>query len=124
MNVGDTFICPETGKTITVARDGCSYNYAYTSEGGPVSDEGVHIRSLRALAARNGPFTCYLSGDGKTVTGWKGDVLGTVHNLDKCRHPWMHRNEAYYSFTVRTANGLWYGRGSRGMAVAIRPKKG
>lgn len=72
MNIGDTFICPETGKTITVAKDGCSMNYAYTSDGGPISDEGVTICFKRTMLAHNQPFACYLSADGKRVTTWKG----------------------------------------------------
>ena len=75
--LGSVQTCAETGERFTIARDGCSFNYATTREGAIISDKGVDIRERRELLDRSRPFTCYLSSDGRHVTGWKGNILGT-----------------------------------------------
>jgi hypothetical protein len=79
INIGDPLTCAETGKQFTAAIDGCSTNYARTVAGEVLSDEGVTIREKRELLDRSRPFGCYLSGDGRTVTTWKGVALVDPH---------------------------------------------
>lgn len=120
---GDTLTCHETGKQFIAAREGMSTNYARDWNGNVYSDEGVDLREKKNLLDRSQPFGCYLSSDGKTVGGWKGNVLGQV--------TWskQSRGRTWSSFTyVRVTDvhgGLWYGKnGGAGMCITLYPKKG
>jgi hypothetical protein len=124
INVGDVLTCAETGKQFTAARDGCSYNYARNSAGDIISDEGVHIREVRGLLDRTQPFGGYLSGDGRTFTGWKGNRLGDVIHASYSRTGW---HGAWITHVrVRDIHGaMWHGKGAgRGMCITLRPMKG
>jgi hypothetical protein len=127
INIGDTLTCAETRKTFIAAQEGCTYNYATTSEDEVLSDEGVDIRQRRELLDRTLPFTGYLSCDGRHLTGWKGNVLGTVVDWAPCRltrRSWTHGKD-YRSVRVRDIHGaMWYGRGSPGIVINLRPCKG
>lgn len=125
--VGQTVTCAETGKTFVITTDGMTYNYATDREGHIFSDEGVDIRERRALLDRSLPFTAYLSSDGRRLTGWKGNVLGTVVDWSPCkltRWSFIHGKE-YRAVRIRDVHGaMWYGRGSPGVCINIRPCKG
>lgn len=122
----ETFVCKETGKTVAIESGGFTFNYARDADGNYYSDEGVDIRERRELLDRSKPFFAYLSGDGKRLTGWKGNILGTVIWRRPCkltRRSWMHGE---YIDAVRIHDvhgGLWYGRGSPGIAIKIFPTK-
>lgn len=121
--LGSTVICAVTGKSFVIARDGCSFNYATRhSDGAIISDEGVDIAERRELLDRTKPFSCYLSSDGKTVGGWKGNRLGDVlaiRSVNSGRH-FTDLN----SVIVRDVHGgFWWGRGQRGMHITLRPRK-
>lgn len=122
--VGDTATCAETGEQFTIARDGCSFNYATTRAGEILSDKGVDIRGKRELLDRSKPFYCYVSGDGGHVTGWKGNKLGTVSNYSESRSGWHGATIA--RFHVTDVHGQqWSGRGAgRGMCCTLRAMKG
>jgi len=126
MNVGDTVTCAETGKQFVVQRVGGSFIYARDSSGNVFSDEGVDIREKRELLDRSRPFTCYITSDGRSVTGWKGNVLGTIIDWQPCkltRTSFTHGKD-YRSVVVRDVHdGMWYGRGSPGICVTLRPRK-
>lgn len=126
INFGDVLTCAETGKTFIAARDGITTNYATTESGEVLSDEGVYIRQRRELLDRSRAFYCYLSGDGRAVTGWKGNKLGDViasHRVKLTRRSYTHGAD-YSHVTVRDVHGgLWYGRGSPGVAITLRPYK-
>lgn len=120
-NVGDTVICTETGKQFVVASNGCSFNYATDREGRIFSDEGVDIRERRGLLDRSKPFYCYLSSDGKRVTGWKGNMLGTVTSESKVK---MFMGVLVHVRVTDVHGGHWYGKGSgHGMSIRLRPNK-
>lgn len=121
--LGSIVTCAETGKAFTVARDGCSFNYATTRDGQILSDEGVDIRERRELLNRAQPFVCYVSSDGKHVTGWKGNVLGMVHLYAEHRTGWNGSTQA--RFRVMDVHGqMWSGRGAgRGMVCTLRAMK-
>lgn len=73
-----------------------------------------------------GPVGVYLSRDGKTVTDFHGTVVGTVTAnrwVDLPRRSWVH-GTALCAVSVLAGNRRWYGRGSRGLALTLRPYKG
>lgn len=127
INVGDTLTCTETGKTFTAEQQGCTFNYATNAQGQVFSDEGVAIRERRELLDRSKPFGCYLSTDGRLVTGWKGNMLGAVAWWNPCeltRRSYTH-GESYRSVHVVDVHGAhWHGRGSPGVYITLRPCKG
>jgi hypothetical protein len=123
ITIGDTLTCAETGKQFIAARDGCSTNYAWRSTDGAVlSDEGVIAIDHRTLKARAGRFFCYVSTDGKTVTGWKGNTLGRVIARSVIRNPFGGHLTAVSVIDVH--GGRWHGRGAgNGMCITLRPSK-
>ena len=128
IKIGDTVTCAETGKRFVVARDGCSLNYA-TRNGGAevVSDEGVNITERRALLDRSKPFVAYVSGDGRRITGWKGNTLGYLvwsSSVNLTRWSYVH-GATVHAYRFRDVHGaLWYGRSSPGIAITLRAFKG
>lgn len=127
-NVGSTVVCAETGKPFVIASDGFTFNYATNDSGQVFSDEGVRIRESRELLNRSKPFTCYLSSDGKHVTGWKGNILGTVIRSNPCtltRRSHWHDSSTYRSVRIVDIHGnQWHGRGSAGIIIHLRACKG
>jgi hypothetical protein len=124
--IGRTLTCAETGKQFIGASDGFTTNYARNDAGEVFSDEGVHLREVRALLDRSGPFTGYLSSDGKRLTGWKGNTLGHVVDSNSCEltRPSYTHGKYYQSVRVRDVHGReWYGRGSPGICIRLRPTK-
>lgn len=126
MNPGDIVICAETGKKFTIERQGCTYNYAMDNEGNIFSDEGVDIIERRELLDHTRPFSGYLSSDGRNFTGWKGNFLGAVVDWKLCklaRLSYTHGRD-YRSVRVRDVHGgMWFGRGSPGVYIKLRPAK-
>ena len=124
VNFGDVLTCAETGKQFIAAQDGCTTNYAYDRDSDDVfSDEGVNIRELRALLDRTKPYYCYLSSDGKTVTGWKGNELGKVVYRNNAQTG-FHRSSITYVRVVDAHGGKWHGKGAgRGMCITLRASK-
>jgi len=121
--LGTLATCAETGKPFTIARDGCSYNYATNRDGEIISDEGVNIRERRELSHRSGPFFCYVSTHGDRVTGWKDNTLGQIITKSRFRNPF---GGYLLAVTVRDVHGgFWHGRGvGEGMCITLRPSKG
>ena len=123
ITMGQTLTCAETGKQFIAERDGCSVNYAWGSNNEIFSDEGVDIREKRGLLDRAKPFYCYLSCDGKTVGGWKGNVLGNVTILGRGRVGFAR--SGYYVRVTDIHGGKWYGKNAGlGMCITLRPIKG
>ena len=121
--IGQPLTCAETGKTFTGAIDGCSTNYARNSAGDIFSDEGVDIRERRAMLDRTKPFACYLSGDGRHVTGWKGNILGTVTSETTSRTGW-HVSTLTHVRVTDVHGAAWHGKGAgRGMYIRLHPSK-
>lgn len=124
INFGDELICSETGKKFIAAQDGITTNYARDSKGNIFSDEGVDIREKRDLLDRSKPFYCYLSSDGKRVSGWKGNELGRVISETSSRSG-FHGSEITYIRVIDVHGAQWTGRGAgRGMCVTLRAIKG
>lgn len=127
INIGDVLTCTETGKKFTAEQDGLTTNYALDSEGRVYSDEGVNLCERRQLLDRSKPFHAYVSCDGDRITGWKGNVLGTVEASWKVKltRPSFVHGKDYSHFRVKDVHGaMWQGRGSPGFAIKLRPIKG
>lgn len=124
---GDVLTCSETGKQFVAANVGCTTNYARDREGNIYSDEGVNIRESRELLDRSKPFYCYLSSDGKTVGGWKGNVLGRVIVETYGGGFGSNRRTHKGMVHIRVKDihgGEWYGKGAgRGMCITLRACK-
>jgi hypothetical protein len=119
--VGKTLICAETGKQFIGAKDGCSTNYAKDAEGLVLSDEGVDLREKKQLLDRSKPFGCYLSSDGKHVTGWKGNILGRVVRSSVGGG---FGGDLTHVRVVDVHGNPWHGKGAgRGMCITLRPSK-
>lgn len=116
--MGDTLTCAETGKRFIAARDGCSVNYAWSGTGEVLSDEGVDIRERRGLLDRSKPAYGYISRDGRAFTGWKGNKLGDAVAVGDS--PVFHGRVTCYRVTD-VHGGRWYGRGSPGRCIKLRP---
>lgn len=120
--VGATVVCAETGEPFTIVSDGCSFNYATTSDGAILSDKGVDIREKRGLLDHSKPFVCYLSTDGKRVTGWKGNTLGCVASESTARNPFG--GHLTYIRAIDVHGHAWHGRGAgRGMCLKLKACK-
>ena len=124
LEVGQVVTCTWTGKQFTVERDGFTFNYALDGAGKIFSDEGVNEREQMAIHAHMRPVGAYLSGDGKHITGWKGNILATVTRHSTSRTGW-HGSRITHIQAVDQFGGLWYGKGAgNGMCITIRPMKG
>jgi len=124
--IGQVITCHVTGKEFIGAVVGYSTNYARDSEGRIFSDEGVDIQQKQDLLDRSKPFTGYISGDGKSLTGWKGNHLGAVIWTSPVRLArWSHfHGKAYAAYRIRDIHGgFWYGRSSPSMCINIRAAK-
>ena len=124
--IGQTLTCAETGKQFIATRDGCTFNFAMRNGDEIVSDEGVDISERRALLERDKPFYAYVSSDGRHVTGWKGNVLGTVTSsrtvrLTRCSY--VHGATIQAIHVVDVHGGHWHGRGSPGISIKLRACK-
>jgi len=123
INVGDTLTCTETGKRFIATSNGCTFNYARDSSGNVYSDDGVNIRENRDMLDRSKPFGCYLSTDGRHVTGWKGNILGHVTLSSVSRTGW-HGSQLTHVRVTDNHGGRWHGKGAgRGMYITLRPSK-
>lgn len=125
--IGKKLICAETGKVFIGAIDGITTNYATNDKGQIFSDEGVDIREKRELLDRSKPFYAYVSSDGTRITGWKDNTLATVYqrwNIKLSRQSHTHDRNSYMFMRVRDVHGgLWYGKGSAGVCITLRPYK-
>jgi len=124
MPLGAWVTCAETGERFETARDGSTFNYAWSRTGELLSDAGVDQRERRAMLEGPGTFTCYLSGDGQHVTGWKGNVLGHVTRETESDTGW-HRSTLTHIRVTDCHGNEWHGKGAgRGMAIRLHRSKG
>jgi hypothetical protein len=69
-------------------------------------------------------FACYVDGAGESVTIWTGASLGRI----VARHPTGRRGWAGHAsdyIKVQDAAGrCWFGYGSNGLHIALRPIRG
>ena len=121
--LGATVNCHVTGKPFITAREGCSFNYAWDREGHIISNEGVDIAERKELLDRTKPFFCYLSCDGRHVTGWKGNILGDVVWHSTSTTGWYGSSITHIR-VIDVHGNKWHGKGSgRGMCITLRANK-
>jgi hypothetical protein len=123
IEMGQILTCCETGKQFAAACDGFTYNYARDREGNLYSDEGVDIREKREMLDRSKPFCCYLSSDGRTVGGWKGNILGRVTQSSESRTGWRGSRLTHVR-VIDVHGNPWHGKGAgSGMCIRLHPSK-
>lgn len=86
----------------------------------------VLLNAQGHLPGYTGPVGVYLSADGKTVTDFHGTVVGTVtanRRVMLTQRSYIH-GSSIRSVSVVAGGRRWYGRGSRGLALTLRPYKG
>lgn len=121
VNMGDELTCSYTGKKFIAARDGCSFNYAWTKDGEVISDEGVDLWEKNEL--KSSVVFAYVSSDGTNITGWKGNVLARVTSFSESRNGFNGGVIAYVR-AIDIYGKEWYGRGGgKGMYVRLKEKK-
>lgn len=100
---------------------------AHLPDGREVCYDCADALQREELKDRSRPFTGYLSTDGRAVTSWSGGELMTVTGWEPCkltRLSYAH-GKSYRSIRARDCHGaMWYGRGSPGIAITLRPCKG
>jgi hypothetical protein len=124
--IGHQLTCAETGQHFIGAADGITTNYAHSPAGEILSDAGVDIRERRALLDRSKPFSCYVSSDGRAVTGWKGNHLGSItaaSSVRLTRVSFTHGDTIQAYRVTDVHGGHWYGRGNPGICITLRPCK-
>lgn len=82
-------------------------------------------RQREELKDRSKPFVAYVSGN--LITSWTGGVLMHVVERRTCkltRPSFTHDRRSFCSVRAKDVHGgHWYGRGSDGIAIKLRPCK-
>lgn len=123
---GVSFRCAECGGVKPTGGHGCGTGYARDSRNRLVCYSCADAQQRAELRDHSRPFCAYVSGDGRRVTTWTGGTLGLVTSSTPCRltrRSWVH-GASFASVRVRDVHGgLWFGRGSPGVAISLRPCK-
>lgn len=102
--------------------------YAVTHEGLHICYRCADAREREQLRDRSKPFCAYLSSDGASITTWTGGNLMRVTQSWPCkltRQSQFHDRNSYKCIrAVDVHGGRWYGRGSAGICITLRPCKG
>jgi len=124
IEIGQTLVCHKTGMPFVAALDGCTTNYATDNAGHVYSDDGVSLMDMEHIKEHSKPVGAYLSGDGKHITGWKGNILATVTQTSVSRTGWYGSSITHIQ-AVDQFGGRWYGKGAgNGICITIRPMNG
>jgi hypothetical protein len=109
--------------------DGCGTGYACLTgkeEGKRVCYSCADERQRANLLDRSAPFCAYLSNDGKQITTWTGGRLMGVTASVPCklsRMSYTHGKDFRTVWARDVHGGEWYGRGSPGICIKLRPTK-
>lgn len=99
--------------------------YATTPDGRRVCYDCADQATRDDLRDRSRPFCGYLSSDLAHVTTWTGGALMRVLSASPCqltRTSYTHDRKSYKAIhAVDVHGGHWYGRGSAGIAIRLRP---
>ncbi len=97
---------------------------ARTPDGRTICYDCAHAVELADVQARR-RICAYVAEDGRTITTWPGRPLMRVTGMAPCRltrRSYTHSPESYQSYWARdTFGGNWYGRGSAGVLIRMRP---
>lgn len=124
---GVFFRCADCGKVKATSGNGCTTGYArFDGSDSLVCFACADERQREGLKARK-PFCCYVSGDGSQIQTWTGGELGRVVSssyMRLTRPSWVH-GKFIRCIRARDVHGaFWFGRGSPGVAIKLRPCKG
>lgn len=120
---GSRFMCATCWRIAPATHEGSFSNpYGIDTAGGLHCLECCHWRDLQRMRDRSGPFACYVSTGGRTVSNWPGSILGHVVASSS------HRNNLgarVHCYTVRDAHGAhWHGRNAGpGRCITLRPSR-
>jgi hypothetical protein len=126
---GVFFRCCDCGKVKATSGNGCSVGYARFGESDSLvcyacADE----RQREELKDRSKSFGAYVSSDGKQITSWTGGLLMRVTQSWSCalsrRSNWHDAKSFKCIRAVDVHGGKWFGRGSAGVCITMRPCKG
>ncbi len=100
--------------------------YATLKDGSHICYSCADKMQIEELKDRSKPFLAYV-GSG-TIQTWTGGKLMTITRTRPCqltRRSYTHDRNSYLSIhAVDVHGGHWAGRGSKGIAIRLRPVKG
>ncbi len=100
--------------------------YAVIPDGSLICYDCADVREKQELKDRSRPFLAYVSSDGNHITTWTGGVLARITQSNPCqltRQSWTH-GKSYSSIRCTDVHGgNWFGRGSPGICIKLRPCK-
>jgi hypothetical protein len=120
--------CKDCRGEIVEPKESGPAGYAITPDGSTICYGCADKRTIAELKDRTRPMGAYLSSDGARATTWTGGTLGAVVWSRPCRLTrlsFTHSKSSFRSVNVRDVHGgMWYGRGSPGVCITLRPMKG
>jgi hypothetical protein len=118
-------ICADCGAVCIPSTS--STGYATYAAGTRVCYSCADKRQREELRDRSKPFCAYVSSDEKQITTWTGGQLMKVLDAKPCklsRVSFTHDMKSFMSIrAVDCHGGYWFGRGSAGICIKMRPVK-
>jgi hypothetical protein len=115
----DPVVCAACGVECR-GKPGGGTGYGETDDGRKLCYPCCGAREIARLTRRE-PTTVYLGSTADTVTDWPGTVLGRVVEHHRIRSRSV--DPVYAVRVIDVHGGRWFGRGSAGMALLLRPAK-
>lgn len=119
--LGTVFICADCQTSITIVKEGCSFNYATKRSGEKVCNCCVKKEEIRHIENDEKVFA-YLSSDGASITDWKGNILAkVVRNWDISNN---FGGKITCIRAITTSGRKLHGKGpGEGMYIRLQPCK-
>lgn len=121
---GTLFHCSQCHKDKPVKTNGGT-GYAVDLGGELICYDCCTINDRAALKDRK-PFVAYVGTGATTITNWTGATLATITRSRACRltrQSFTHGKYISCIHAVDVHGGHWFGRGSEGIAIKLRPCK-
>jgi hypothetical protein len=123
---GVFFRCACCHKVKATSGNGCTSGYAVMPDNSLFCFECADESQRNDLKDRSKPFVAYVGSDGKRITTWTGGLLMRVTQSWPCqltrKSHWHGKNYSCIRATD-VHGGRWFGRGSPGVAIKLRPSK-
>lgn len=123
---GVFFRCACCRKVKATSGNGCSTGYAVMPTDELYYYNCADVNQREELKDRSKPFVAYVDSAGKNITTWTGGVLARITQSWPCqltRRSFWHGNGYSCIRAVDVHGGKWFGRGSPGIAIKLRPCK-